>query len=385
MKLIRPINFISPEIEKENFFQQYVARLFLEKTRVDLILLITTLLLLGFGLAVIYGAAPNGAGYVKHQIVNDFVGLVGMFLVVRLRTSYFRNYALPIYLVVCVLVLFALFFGVKVNGSRRWINLYFVMFQPSELLKIVVPMLVAQMVCNCSLPIQWRTLVRTLVMILIPSVIVYLQPDLGTALLVMASGLSVIFIAGLSWRVIIGAFIIIPASAPLLWFFVLKTFQKQRILTLINPDADPLGAGWQILQSRAALGSGGLFGKGWLNSTQARLDFLPESHTDFILAVVGEQFGFFGVFLLFLVYGFLVLRALSISLSSPKRYNRILGASYSFIFLVYVIVNAGMVSGFLPTVGVPLLLISYGGSSILSILLMIGIIMAIGNDRGYGH
>ena len=273
------------------------------------------------------------------------------------------------------------FFGVTINGSKRWLDIPgLIRFQPSELMKLVVPMILAWYFHDRHLPPRMKHIFWALVMIAIPVVLIAIQPDLGTSLLIAASGMLVLFFAGISWRYVFGAIGAALALAPALWF-VMKDYQRGRVLTLFDPERDPLGAGWNIIQSKTAIGSGGISGKGLFQGTQSHLDFLPESQTDFIIAVMAEELGLIGVVTLLILYILLMARGALISVQAQDTFGRLLAGSITFTFFVYVFVNIGMVSGILPVVGVPLPLVSYGGTSILTLFAGFGIVMSIHTHR----
>jgi rod shape determining protein RodA len=285
-------------------------------------------------------------------------------------------YALGILLIAATWI-----FGVG-RGAQRWLDLGFIRFQPSELMKLAVPMMVAAWLHRRVLPPGWKDSLVAGLILLVPTVIIMRQPDLGTALLVAASGGFTLFLAGIRWRVIAAVAASAVALAPLLWM-VMEEYQRDRVRTFLNPEADPLGQGWNIIQSKIAVGSGGLAGKGWLNGTQAQLEFIPERHTDFILAVFAEEFGLIGVCLLLALYLGLIGRGLFIARYARDTYSRLLAGSLAMTLFVYVVVNGAMVSGLLPVVGVPLPLISYGGTSAVSLLASIGILMSIYSHRKF--
>jgi rod shape determining protein RodA len=290
----------------------------------------------------------------------------------------FRIWTPWLYVLALVLVLATWVFGTG-RSTTRWLDLGLLRFQPSELMKLAVPMMVAWYLHPRRLPPDLKSALAACAILVMPALLIARQPDLGTALLVAASGLFVLFLAGLSRNLILGLMGLAAAAAPALWI-VMHDYQRQRVLTFLDPESDPLGSGWNIIQSKIAVGSGGLFGKGWMNGTQSRLEFIPERHTDFILAVFSEEFGLVGVLLLFALYLFIVGRGLYIASLAPGTYGRLLAGSLSLTFFVYVLVNAGMVSGLLPVVGVPLPLVSFGGTSIVTLLAGFGILMSI-----YGH
>jgi rod shape determining protein RodA len=280
------------------------------------------------------------------------------------------------------MLILVLVVGTEAKGAQRWLSLPGIgRFQPSEMMKIAVPALVAWFFRDRALPPSLRDTVVALMIILVPALLIGRQPDLGTALLIAMSGLVILFMAGLSWRVIGVSVAGVAVAAPLMYFYVLHDYQRRRVDTFLNPEADPLGAGWNIIQSKTAIGSGGIQGKGWLDGTQSRLDFLPESHTDFIFAVLAEELGLLGILLLFALYLFIIGRCLWISYHAQDLFSRLFGAGLALTFFIYILVNVGMVSGLLPVVGVPLPLISYGGTSIVTLLAGFGILMSIHTHR----
>jgi len=267
-------------------------------------------------------------------------------------------------------------------GATRWIDLGGVLrFQPAEFMKVLVPVMISWYLSKYALPPTFKRICVVLVLILVPVVLVIRQPDLGTALLILGAGVFVIFIAGLSSRLIICGFLALIPLVFMMWNFVMHDYQKRRVITFLDPESDPLGSGWNIIQSKVAIGSGGVWGKGFLNGTQAHLDFLPESHTDFISAVLGEEFGLVGISLLLILYLLLIIRSLVIAANAPTLFGKLLASSLALTFFIYVFVNIAMVSGLLPVVGVPLPFISYGGTHVVTLLLSFGLIMAIGVTR----
>jgi rod shape determining protein RodA len=271
--------------------------------------------------------------------------------------------------------------GVSGGGAQRWLDFFGIMrFQPSEIMKLAAPMMLAWYFSDKHLPPNGKQLLISASTLAAPVFLIAVQPDLGTALLVTCAGIFVIFLAGIRWRLITGIILAGLACSPLLWHFM-HDYQRQRVVTLFNPEIDPLGSGYHIIQSKIAIGSGGMYGKGWLNGTQSQLDFLPERSTDFIFAVYGEEFGFFGILALILIYLFIVLRGLYIATRAQDTYSRLLAGSLSLSFFVYFFVNMGMVTGMLPVVGVPLPLISYGGTSMVTLMAAFGILMSIHSHR----
>jgi rod shape determining protein RodA len=267
------------------------------------------------------------------------------------------------------------------KGAQRWLNLGLFRFQPSEIMKIAVPMMIAWYLAEATLPPKRLSLLTAITILIVPTLLVAKQPDLGTALLIASAGVFVLLLAGLSWKLIFGSIVVLVSSLPLMWNYLLHGYQRQRVLTFINPENDPLGAGYHIIQSTIAIGSGGIYGKGWLNGTQSHLDFLPERSTDFIFAVFSEEFGFLGILVLLAIYGSIIVRGMVIANQAQDTFSRLLAGSLILTFFVYVFVNIGMVTGILPVVGVPLPLISYGGTSMVTLLAGFGILMSIQTHR----
>ena len=343
----------------------------------DPILLTLLLILIGYGLVVLYSA--GGAVLVERQVLRMLLGLFALYFITQIRPERFEQFTPLIYVGSVMLLVAVLFFGITVKGAQRWLDLG-ISIQPSELCKISLPMMVAWIFRHTSLPPNWKYLLGAAVVIGICTGLIYQQPDLGTSILVAASGVFVIFLAGISWKLIVGAGILGALSVPLLWQF-LHEYQKQRVLMFLNPEADPLNYGWNIIQSKIAIGSGGFWGKGWQAGSQTQLDFLPEHSTDFILSVLSEEFGFFGVLMLFLLYFLIIARCFYIAQQAKNTYNRLLCGALTLIFFVYITINAGMISGVLPVVGVPLPLVSYGGTSGLTLLASFGIITAVHSHK----
>lgn len=348
------------------------------RLHLDLPLLLGTLTVCILGLFVLYSATGEDMDSVVRQIVRLGIGFTAMFVVAQIPPRTYRYWAPPAFVAATILLILVLLFGTVVNGAQRWLAIPGVgVFQPSELMKLSLPVMAAWYFSKRALPPRWPDILVCLVIVAVPSVLIATQPDLGTSILVGMSGLIVLFFAGLSWRILSMSGILALVAIPLMYLFVLEPYQRRRVDTLFNPEADPLGAGWNIIQSTIAMGSGGLTGKGWLNGTQSRLDFLPESSTDFILAVIGEEFGFLGIVVLLSLYVFIIGRGLMISWQAKETFSRLLGVSLSLTFCIYVVVNMGMVSGILPVVGVPLPLVSYGGTSAITLLTGFGILMSI--------
>ncbi len=347
----------------------------------DLPLLVLLLLLTGFGLLVLYSAAGQSMAAVVRQGRYFVLAYVVMFAVAQISPVRWSRWSPWAYLVGVVLLLGVAFFGVGAKGAQRWLDLGGFRFQPSEIMKLAVPMTVAWYLGNRILPPRPTHVAACLLIIAVPCGLIVRQPDLGTSLLIAAAGLFGIFMAGIGWRFIGGAAAVTLASAWPAWRFLLEDYQKQRILTLLNPESDKLGAGWNIIQSKTAIGSGGWSGKGWTQGTQSQLDFLPESHTDFIIAVLAEEFGLRGVLLLMTLYLLILLRAFWIGLNAQSSYGRILCGSLTLTFFVYIFVNMGMVAGLLPVVGVPLPLVSAGGTSVVTLMAAFGLMMAVSTEK----
>ncbi|MFZ3204758.1 MAG: rod shape-determining protein RodA [Pseudomonas sp.] len=354
----------------------------LQRVHIDGILLLLLLILAVGSLFILYSASGKNVDLLIKQASSFGIGLVGMFIIAQFEPRFMARWVPLAYVAGVSLLVVVDVMGHNAMGATRWINIPGVIrFQPSEFMKIIMPATIAWYLAKRSLPPSLKHVAISLSLILLPFVLILLQPDLGTSLLVITSGAFVLFIAGLQWRWILGAVAALVPVAVAMWFFVLREYQKQRVLTFLNPESDPLGSGWNIIQSKAAIGSGGVFGKGWLLGTQSHLDFLPESHTDFIIAVLAEEFGLVGVCLLLLVYLLLIARGLVITVQAQTLFGKLLAGALTMTFFVYVFVNIGMVSGLLPVVGVPLPFISYGGTSLITLLAGFGILMSVHTHR----
>ena len=332
------------------------------------------------GLFVLYSATGQNMDRVMNQVVSIVVALGLMWGLANLPPQHMMRFAWPTYVVGLLLLVGVALFGEVSHGARRWLHLGVVRIQPSELLKIAVPLMLAWYFEKRERTMRLSDFAVAAVMLMVPVALIAKQPDLGTALLIAASGFYVLFLAGIGWRVILVLVVAVAAFAPVAWS-LMHDYQQQRILTLLDPSQDPLGAGYHTIQSTIALGSGGIFGKGWLAGTQAHLDFLPERHTDFIFAVFGEEFGLFGVLGLMVLYLLIVARGLYIAANATSMFTRLLAGSITLTFGTYAFVNMGMVSGILPVVGVPLPLISFGGTSMVTLLLGFGILMSVATHR----
>ena len=345
--------------------------------------LLLLLLVLGAGsLFILYSASGKNIDLLLKQASSFGIGMVGVVVIAQFDPRFMARWVPLAYVAGVALLMAVEVMGHTAMGATRWINIPGVIrFQPSELMKIIMPMTIAWYLSRHNLPPRFKHIVISLAMIGVPFVLIFKQPDLGTSLLVLASGAFVVFMAGLQWRWIVGAAAAVVPIAIGMWYFVMHDYQKRRVLTFLNPESDPLGAGWNIIQSKAAIGSGGVLGKGWLLGTQSHLDFLPESHTDFIIAVLAEEFGLVGVCLLLLLYLLLLARGLVITAQAQTLFGKLLAGALTMTFFVYVFVNIGMVSGLLPVVGVPLPFISYGGTHLVTLLSGFGILMAIHTHR----
>jgi rod shape determining protein RodA len=332
------------------------------------------------GLAVLYSASYDVPGRVAAQLANLAVALIAMWIVAQVSPQTMMRFAIPAYVVGLGFLIAVALAGDVVNGARRWLHVGVTRFQPSEMMKLALPLMLAWYFHKNESTLRWRDYFVAGFLLLVPLGLILRQPDLGTAGLVGTAGFFIMFFAGMSWRVI-GAIAAAGAAAvPVLWPF-LHDYQRRRILTLLDPSSDPLGAGYHIIQSTIAVGSGGLAGKGWLNGTQSHLEFIPERHTDFIFAVFSEEFGLIGNIALIVLYTLLVARGLMIAANAATLFGRLLAASIALQFFVYAFVNMGMVSGILPVVGVPLPFLSYGGTALLTLFIGAGILMSIQQHR----
>ena len=347
----------------------------------DLLLLTPVLILMIGGLVVLYSGSDSDSGTVIRQIRNQAVGLLAMLFAAQIRLDTYRRWAPALFFASIFLLVLVPFFGVGAKGAQRWLSLGVMRFQPSEIMKLAMPLMVAAWFTRYTIPPKPAALFGALGLVIIPAALIASQPDLGTSLLVAASGFFVIFMAGLSWWYLASAAALFALSAWPAWLFLLKDYQKQRVLTLLDPESDKLGAGWNIIQSKTAIGSGGWEGKGWMQGTQSHLDFLPESQTDFIIAVLAEEFGLRGVLVLLLIYLLIILRGFWVGLKAQTGFGRLLAGAITLTLFVYVFVNMGMVAGILPVVGVPLPLVSFGGTSMVTLLLSLGVLMAISTEK----
>ena len=374
MSLLNP-----PQYADENRLS--TGRRLLQQFHIDLPLLLGLLALAATGLFVLYSAGDQDMELVTRQAIRLLIAFIVMLTVAQLSPDSIEHWSPWLFGLGLIMLVAVLAVGEVGKGAQRWLDLGLFRFQPSEIMKIAVPMMLAWYLAEAALPpARLRLLIATIILIT-PTLLVAKQPDLGTALLIASSGIFVLLLAGMRWRIIFGLLVMLAAAAPVVWNYLLHDYQRQRVLTFLSPEKDPLGAGYHIIQSTIAIGSGGSYGKGWLNGTQSHLDFLPERSTDFVFAVFSEEFGFLGTLLLLALYVFIIGRGLYIAAQAQDTYSRLLAGSITLTFFVYVFVNIGMVSGLLPVVGVPLPLVSYGGTSIVTLLAAFGILMSIQTHR----
>ncbi|EKE82808.1 rod shape-determining protein RodA [Idiomarina xiamenensis] len=332
-------------------------------------------------LFVVYSASGEDLAMMERQAMRIGLSYLAMLVVAQIPSLTVVRWSAPMYLLGLLLLVAVLVMGEIGKGAQRWLDIGIMTIQPSELMKLAVPMMMAWFIAKQGMPPTFSRILGGLLLITAPTLLIAKQPDLGTSLLIACSGIFVLFLSGLSWRLVAVSVGALSAFAPVLWMFLMHDYQRQRVLTFLNPERDPLGSGYHIIQSKIAIGSGGIEGKGWLQGTQSQLEFLPERHTDFIFAVFSEEFGLMGVSLLLLLYGFVIFRGMIIANRAQDTYGKLLAGSLTLTFFVYVFVNIGMVSGLLPVVGVPLPLISYGGTSMVTLMAGFGLLMAIATHR----
>lgn len=356
------------------------SRSFSEIVHIDIPLLIGITLLILAGLGILYSASNQNYSVVQQQIFRIGFSMVIMFIFAQIPPRIYQRWASWLYFIGLFLLVAVLIIGHIGKGAQRWFNLGFVHFQPSEMMKLAIPMYLAAYFHKIHLPLKTRALFFSGLVILVPVILTAKQPDLGTGILLAAAGLSVLVLAGLSFRLMNVLALVAALCTPILWF-IMHDYQRQRVLTFFNPESDPLGSGYHIIQSKIAIGSGGLFGKGWLSGTQSHLHFLPEHSTDFIFAVCGEEFGFMGSVILVMLYMVIILRGLIITVKAQDTFSRLLAGSLTLTFFASFFINMGMVTGILPVVGLPLPLVSYGGSSMVTLMASFGILMSIQTHR----
>ncbi len=370
---------VIPEFAEANRIS--TGRRILHLLHLDFTLLISLLLLAAIGLSVLYSASDQSMDMIIKQALRLLLGFVVMFLIAQLTPDTIKYWSPWLFVLGFIMLVAVLFVGDIGKGAQRWLNLGIFSFQPSELMKLALPMLIAWYFADTLLPPSFLRVVGAALLFLVPTYLVALQPDLGTAMVLTASGFFVLFLAGLRWRtIIIGVLLLIP-TIWVMWHYGMHDYQRKRVITFLNPETDPLGAGYHIIQSTIAIGSGGAYGKGWLEGTQSHLDFLPERRTDFIFAVFSEEFGFLGTMLLLILYAVIIGRGIMIATQAQSTFTRLLAGSLILTFFIYVFINIGMVSGLLPVVGIPLPLISFGGTSLVTIMAGFGILMSISTHR----
>lgn len=346
-----------------------------QRLHIDFPLLLAFLAIFMISLTAIYSASNSNIDAVVNQAIKILISISAMAVVAQFSPLSYGRVGPWLFLLCLVLLILVLVIGETRNGATRWLNIG-ISFQPSELMKIAMPLMIARYIANGALPPTVFSVGVSITIVLVPSVLIMLEPDLGTSILIAFSGLVVIFLSGLKKRYLAVALGLLLASLPLMWSNM-HPFQKNRVLAFLNPGSDPTGSGYHLIQSKIAIGSGGLFGKGWLNSTQGQLDFLPERTTDFIFAILAEEFGFLGISLLIGIYLFIIGRGIMIAINAQDLFSRLLASSISLTFFVYVFVNIAMTTGLLPVVGIPLPLISSGGTSMLTIMVGLGMLMSV--------
>ncbi len=367
---VRQMGFVGQDLGRRKSFW--------ETFHIDFPLLVALMILLGFGLMVLYSATDGSLPQMQRQIAFIIASFFIMLAVAQVDVRILRRWAPWMYLGTMGLLIAVKFVGSTGGGAQRWLDLPLLpRFQPSEIMKVVLPLCIAGYFSRRAIPPRFKHVFWSLVLVMLPAALISIQPDLGTALLIAVSGLFVLLLAGIRWKLVFSFIGVAILSSPALWLFYMSDYQKQRIKTLLNPQSDPLGAGWNIIQSQTAIGSGGVNGKGWLNGVQSRLDFLPEGQTDFIVAVLAEEFGLVGMLFLLILYMAIIGRGLYIAAMARDTFSRLLAGSIILTFFVYVFVNIGMVSGILPVVGVPLPMVSLGGTAILTLMVGFGILMSI--------
>ncbi|QJC31727.1 rod shape-determining protein RodA [Enterobacteriaceae endosymbiont of Donacia tomentosa] len=353
-----------------------VKKFMYSKLHTDPILVILIILILILSLIITSSVCGIHYNLFRNKLIQICIGLVVMMISAQIPPYIYKKGSVLFYLFCVILLIIVHIMGHTSKGAQRWLDLGFLKFQPSEIVKIAVPLIIMHII-NDKYPIDIKTFFKTIIIISIPCILVAKQPDLGTAILISMSGLIVLFLSGLSWLIIINSFLLLIICTPVIWFLLLHDYQKERILILLNPERDFLGKGYHIVQSKIAIGSGGLFGKGWKYGTQTQLGFLPEKYTDFIFSALAEEFGFLGVLLVITLYTLLISRGLYLALQTKNLFGKIMISEIILIFFLCVFINIGMVSGLVPVVGIPLPLISYGGSSLIVFMANFGIAMSI--------
>ncbi|BAP58495.1 rod shape-determining protein RodA [Candidatus Tachikawaea gelatinosa] len=359
------------------FSQNLLKKTIFRKLNFDFLFLFIIFTLLIYSVIIIWSAATQNVTIIYNKIFQIIIGTFILFITANISPKSYQKYAFYFYIICIFLLVFVNIYGYMSKGSQRWINLKIIQFQPSETLKIAVPLLITQIVNHTGFPIKFKNFCVSLILIAIPAILIAKQPDLGTACIILLSGFLVLFLAGINWKIILTFILTLLIFSLIYWFFFMHDYQKNRILTLFKPDSVSLKAGYHIIQSKIAIGSGGLYGKGWKNGTQSKLQFLPEPYTDFVFSVIAEEFGLIGVIVLIILYLILIFRGLFIAIQTNDRFARILISGLMLTLFFCVFINISMVSGILPVVGLPLPLISYGGSSLVTLMAEFGIIMSL--------
>ncbi len=359
---------------------QQNTRSFWRYIHIDMYLFLAIVLLTIMGLVILYSASSQNSSMLQQQVLHIGAAFAVMLLFAQIPPLIYQRWAVWLYGIGIILLLSVLFFGHTGKGAERWLNLGILRFQPSEIMKLALPLFLASYFHKMHLPLNNQCIIAAIAIILVPALLVIKQPDQSTAALLIIAGGSVLFLAGLSWRLLSSLFGLAMLCAPLAWYFM-HDYQRQRLLTFLNPERDPLNKSYHIIQSKIAIGSGGFFGKGWLNGTQSHLHFLPEHSTDFIFAVLGEEFGFIGAIILISVFMIIILRGLYITIHAQDTFSRLIAGSLTLTFFFSFFINMGMVTGILPVMGVPLPLVSYGGSSMITLMAGFGILMSIQTHR----
>ena len=348
----------------------------------DSILVFSVLVVLGFGLFMLYSASGQSESMVLRQLAYAVLGFLGMLIIAQLSSAAYQNILIQLYWIGLIMLIYVLIFPDNSQVTKRWIDLGLFSFQPSEVIRLILPLSIAAFLTRKELKPKYSEWFISLMAVLLVSFLIYKQPDLGTALIVFASGFLPIFLTGFPILIIILSLILIGIFSPFI-YAGLSLYQQQRIMTFFDSNADPLGTGWNIAQSKTAIGSGGYFGKGYLSGTQSQLDFIPESHSDFIFAVIAEELGLLGIILLFLAYAIIIYRIFFIAFRSETIFGRLASASIGFIFLIFILINISMVVGIIPVVGVPLPLVSQGGTSLATHLLAFGFVLSVKKRSGW--
>ncbi|PPI88041.1 rod shape-determining protein RodA [Candidatus Pantoea edessiphila] len=351
------------------------------RMHIDPFFILTIILLLVYGIIIVWSASGQNINIIERKCIQVIIGLMAMIILAQIPPKIYETSAYYLYGICVILLISVDIYGQISKGSQRWLDLGILRFQPSEIAKIAVPLAITKFVNRDFYQLSLQRIIIALIFIFIPTLLIAIQPDLGTSILVAMSGLLVLFISGIDWKLIFIACCLIVLFSPIFWFFLMQDYQRERVMMLFHPNSDPLGAGYHIMQSKIAIGSGGVYGKGFLEGTQSQLNFLPERHTDFIFAVLAEELGFIGIIILFLLYLLIITRGLMLALRAHTSFGFVIISTLVLILFVYVIINVSMVSGILPVVGIPLPMVSYGGSALTVLMAGFGIVMSIDTHR----